>query len=178
MSQKEETKPMSKATGVMKFYNIEHLEKLRVEKEEETPRGSAVLGHAYLEELLGELLIKRFVNGEELQSKIKYLSFRDKLELCYQIGLISNTIKKDLFAVNEIRNAFAHKKEVKDFNQEDIPSKCDALLILKVLQKETKMQLDELPPGKKYHITVNFLWFLLEERLKSCTKIEEWSKPF
>ena len=178
MSQNEEKKPMSKATGKMEFFNAEHLEKLRKEKEDETPRGSAVLGHAYLEELLGEFLIKRFVKGEEIRDKIKYRSFLDKARWCYHLGLISETIKKELLVINEIRNKFAHDKNIKDFNQEDIPSKCEELIILKILEKETNTEYSQLPPERKYHLTVNILWSLLEERLKKLTTIEEWVKPF
>lgn len=178
MSQNEEKKVMSKATGKVKFFNSEHLEELRKEMEGETSRGSAVLGHAHLEDLLGKLLIKRFVKGEEIRDKIKYRSFYHKTHWCYRLGLISETIKKELLVINKIRNAFAHKKEIKDFNQEDIPSKCEELVILKILEKETNTEYSQLPPEKKYHMTVNILWLLFEERLKKLTTIEEWVKPF
>lgn len=167
-----------KFTGKMQFYNEKEFAEVQKEMEGETPRGSAIVGHAYVEGFIDELLIKRFVRGEARRKIIESRPFYQKVDWCFWLGIISKTIKDELILINEIRNRFAHHIDIRDFDQGDIPDKCNSFSIIEILQKETDMDFSETPPGEKYQVVLAILWMSLKGRLLKLPKIEEWLKPF
>lgn len=80
---------------------------------EESDRGCVLMGAAFLESELGEVLRSHFV--DDPQAAIDFLgrqgagsSFSARVELCYLLGLIGPAARRDLNLIRKIRNAFAH----------------------------------------------------------------------
>jgi hypothetical protein len=95
----------------------------------ESDRASAVLGGAYLDFLLGELLAKRFVHGTEAQSLIKGVlrSFANRVDAAVALGLLSRAEAADLHRINKVRNHFAHRTHGFTFESDDVPRICSQL---------------------------------------------------
>jgi len=97
----------------------------------ETSRGCAIVGIAYLEDLLSGYLKTRLVYCKKGFKIIDNLNFERKTILCYMLGMIDEETKSDLINLNKIRNKFAHNKKANDFNRIidnlDIPSTLDNL---------------------------------------------------
>lgn len=69
-------------------------------------------------------------------------SFSSKLKLAHALGLISEMIRKDLYFLNKIRNAFAHEADVTSF---DVAPVCD---LCKNLSAKEEKAWQGLPPRK------------------------------
>jgi DNA-binding MltR family transcriptional regulator len=60
-------------------------------------------------------------DGQALQS------FSSKLRLAYALGLIPEAVREDLYFLNKIRNAFAHKADVTSFDKAPVCDLCGNL---------------------------------------------------
>jgi len=95
------------------------------EIEKESERAQAIIGHAYVEDLLKELLKKRLIEfNDDLAESIP---FKHLINLCYITGIITKAEKKDIRLLADIRNKFAHKRKIKNFNAANIPNLCKDL---------------------------------------------------
>lgn len=97
--------------------------------DKETDRGGAVLAAAFLDELIKELIFASFVSNEPRSG---LGTFARKVQIAAATGLISVEVKSDLFVIGEIRNAFAHKRELIKFSDPPIAKLCDKLILPKV----------------------------------------------
>jgi DNA-binding MltR family transcriptional regulator len=87
----------------------------------------AIVGAAYLDSLLKELLRAIFIEDREeadrlLGSDRPLGSTGSRYQLAYCLGLISENQRDDLKMIAKIRNAFAHRFDVQSFNHAE-PSK-------------------------------------------------------
>jgi len=139
----------------------------------ETSRGCAIVGIAYLEDLLSRYLKARLVYYKKGFKIIDNLNFERKTVLCYMLGMIDEKTKSDLINLNKIRNKFAHNKEANDFNgiidNLDIPSTLDNLNIMKHYLKENR---HSDSPRNKYEFAINFYFGFFTEIIKKCRKIK------
>lgn len=95
----------------------------------ESDRAAAVLGGAYLDDLLAQAIAARLVTGGRRQGgrdllKGPLFSFSNRVELSYGLGLIGALEAEDLGTINAIRNAFAHQLHGISFESDQITSLC------------------------------------------------------
>lgn len=98
---------------------------------EANDRAIAIVGPAFLDTLLTELLINFLVDDEKEVQRFMRLDgplgdFGAKVSACYCLGLIGETIKSDLRLVAKVRNRFAHDLRA-SFSDEQVKSWCSAL---------------------------------------------------
>ena len=84
---------------------------------EPNDRAIAIVGPAFLDTLLTEILINFLVDDENeiqrlMQPEGPLGTFGAKVSACYCLGLIGETVKSDLRLVAKIRNRFAHDLRV------------------------------------------------------------------
>jgi hypothetical protein len=85
----------------------EFIEDIKIESE----RVTAIIYHAYVEDLLKELLKKRLI---EFKDDLAELSpFKHLLNLCYITGIITKAERKEIELLAKIRNGLAHKRKIK-----------------------------------------------------------------
>ncbi|WP_051334816.1 MltR family transcriptional regulator [Bradyrhizobium sp. Ai1a-2] len=103
------------------------------EIQEQTDRGSAIVGAALMEEMLSVVLQKRM---SEMNKK-HYETFfgqngpgstlSNKIELFYALGLCNDSLYKAMHDIRAIRNKFAHRIEPLTFNDPSIADLVDQL---------------------------------------------------
>lgn len=101
------------------------------EYEEPSDRAIAIVGPAFLDTLITDLLTNFLVDdADEVERLLRpdgaMGTFGAKISACYCLGLIPDVIKDDLRLVAKIRNRFAHEMLV-DFEDERISAWCRAL---------------------------------------------------
>jgi hypothetical protein len=100
-------------------------------QEEKNERAAAIVGAAFLDTLLEQILISFFVEDEkEISNLLKndrpIGTYGSRTSLAYCLGLIGKTVRDDLRLVGKIRNKFAHNLHI-SFNHEPIRSWCLSL---------------------------------------------------
>jgi len=123
----------------------EKAEPVRRLLQEESDRGAALIGTAYLDDLLATLLRAVFVDrcADKLLELNRPLgTFDARIRLAYSIGLIRTDTYKDLEAVRGIRNDFAHLHDNLAFESESVKTRSENLhygKLLKALRDHTGM---------------------------------------
>jgi DNA-binding MltR family transcriptional regulator len=95
----------------------------------ESDRAAAILAAAYLDDLLGRLLLASFVDDTQhcrhlVDGDRALSSFSARIPACYAFGLLSESERFDLDQVRGIRNRFAHERHGLTFVDESISAKC------------------------------------------------------
>jgi DNA-binding MltR family transcriptional regulator len=92
----------------------EFLEELK----SQTDRGTAIIAAAVLDDLLNQLLTARLLNlGSDRHDSLfdganaPLSSFSAKIEMCFAVGVISNSARLAMHLIREVRNEFAHRIE-------------------------------------------------------------------
>ena len=121
--------------------------------EKETDRGIALLGAAFLDDVLDVMIRASFVDDVEAMNKLlgpgrPLESFGSRAHLAYCVGLLGEDIYEDLNLLREIRNDFAHRHPA-NFNSEQIRSKCERLKCVSALLPD-----DSCPPRDRLIATV------------------------
>jgi len=98
---------------------------------EASDRAVAIVGPAFLDTLLREVLINFLVDDEReverlLQPEGPLGTYGSRVTACYCLGLIGEIVKSDLRLVGKIRNRFAHDLYA-DFSDAQISGWCRAL---------------------------------------------------
>jgi len=94
-----------------------------------TEREIAIVGPAYLDELMKDMLIQFFIDEQEITSKLLHgaiQSFGTRANLIFCLGLVPKTIHDDLLLLAKIRNEFAHNIDA-TFDLPKVKSLCVAL---------------------------------------------------
>ena len=134
------------------------------EIKKESKRAQAIICHAYVEDLLKELLKKRLIEYEPFLATLKdKLAFNHTLTLCYITGVVTEAERKDIELIAKIRNRFAHKRKIKSFNAEGIPKLCNDLRIPPLTI--------ELTPQEKFIKTAVYYIQILNLKLKYTKKV-------
>lgn len=132
------------------------------EIKKESERAQAIICHAYVEDLLKELLKKRLIDfNDDLKELIP---FKHLLKLCYITGTITEAEREDIRLLAIIRNRFAHKRKIKSFNTEDIPKLCNRLRVPRSFTRE-------LTPQEKFIKTAGYYIQILNLKLKYTKKV-------
>jgi len=132
----------------------------------ESDRGAAIISNAYIEDLLQKILKKRLIDGEngEIANKIVNLRVEQLISLCYATGALTKEEKKDLNALNRIRNGFAHIREIIDFNNGKISKLCKDNLRELGFKKELTIR-------QKFDSVVSYYIQILNLKLRQTIKI-------
>ena len=91
---------------------------------EESDRGAAVLAHALFDDRLGNVLKLR---NEAFKNRV--FTFLIKVEIAYALRLFDQETRDGLWAINKIRNKFAHSSEQIDFRDEKVAALCSELIL-------------------------------------------------
>ena len=100
----------------------EEFEKYWNSLEDETPRGAAILAMCRLELILDKAFR---ILAPDIKFQIKTTEVR--LYVGIVAGLYDKKVFDGLKIINKIRNKFAHRADVKDFDHEDVSSRCENL---------------------------------------------------
>lgn len=104
---------------------------------EESDRGAALVGVAYLDELLVRLFKARMLTenaSEELFGRFGPLSsFSSRIDVAYCLGWIGPETYRDLNLLRKIRNEFAHAHGPVTFADKTVKARCSELQIPKGL---------------------------------------------
>lgn len=109
----------------------------------QTARGAAIAGTAYLDLLLRSALEKGMRPNLELQDSLfenrgPLQDFSARIKLAFALQIIGSGAYLDLCTMRDIRNAFAHSIETFDFDREDIAARCRALWYPRKIQFANK----------------------------------------
>lgn len=101
---------------------------------EESDRAAAILAAAYLDHLLGELIVTAMPLGPDKVDELLYQdgrgplgTFSARIDTVYCLGLLGGDDYRDLHLIRKIRNAFAHKLVGLSFDVQSIADRCREL---------------------------------------------------
>lgn len=116
----------------------EELEKLNdwegwlKEFQNESDRATAILGAAFLDAKLEELIIEFLVDDNDVVNSLLGTerplgTFGSRNSVAYCLGLISKNLYKDINTIKKVRNRFAHNLHGINFSRSDIRDLCNNL---------------------------------------------------
>jgi len=104
------------------------------EIENSNNRTTAIVGAGLIENNLAIAILCRFrelTDGQQKELCDKENSalgtFSRKIQIGFAMGLFEQRVKDDLNAIRRIRNAFAHRIEVRSFDHDEVRADCDKL---------------------------------------------------
>ncbi|MDI4231684.1 hypothetical protein OZ411_02515 [Bradyrhizobium sp. Arg237L] len=103
------------------------------EIQEQTDRGSAIVGAAMMDEMMAVVLQKRMSDMNRTHYDAFFGqngpggTFSNKIELFYAFGLCNETLYKAMHGIRAIRNKFAHRIEQLSFDDPSIAELVDGL---------------------------------------------------
>ncbi len=137
------------------------------EFQKESDRAASVLGAAYLDESLGQLLAASLIEDSRevaalVETGTPLGSFSSRMRAAYCMGLISRDEYDDLTRIGAIRNRFAHDLQGLNFSDDWAVKVCDALQ-----QPEEALKLLETLPGvrNRFNVAVAILVMALGLRI-------------
>jgi DNA-binding MltR family transcriptional regulator len=101
----------------------------------ETDRGCALMASAYLEDRL-EFLIKSFLIEEASNSLFEFNgpfgTLSSKITTAYALGLVPKNLSTDLNTIRKVRNEFAHRADLTDFESSGIKERVSSFSFVDV----------------------------------------------
>lgn len=96
------------------------------------PRAAAVVAVALVHDRLGTRVGEKFTRTGDTKKKLfgengPLSSFDIQSKMAYTLGIISKRAFNDCLRIGRIRNRFAHRLEVVDFDHSDVASECQGL---------------------------------------------------
>jgi hypothetical protein len=129
---------MAKERHTEEELNINHLQRLYDTFRGESDRGAAIVGAAYPEARLAEL-ISAFLTREATKSsgdlKWPLDTFGRSVDLAHWMGLTSDDEHHDLKKIGQVRNRFAHKGHDLSFSDPRVVAWCSELRLWKPLSE-------------------------------------------
>ena len=109
------------------------------EFQNESDRSAAIIGAAFLDEHLKQLLINFFVDDAKevahlLSGESPLGSFGARIRAAYCLGLISRESFESLKLIKDVRNAFAHQLHGLTFDDKAIAAACKKLRALQPIK--------------------------------------------
>jgi Mannitol repressor len=126
---------MSKKIKIAKRHTqlpMPHFARAMEEIENQTDRGAAIAGTAFLDLLIRHAIEKRMRYDPDLQDRLfenrgPLQDFSARFQLAFALKFIGSGAYMDLCILRDIRNAFAHSVEPLSFDRDDIAEKCKSL---------------------------------------------------
>lgn len=157
--------------------------RLHLELEHETDRAVVIVVGALLDEALKETVKNRLLPAVKSERCVfsggncPISSFSARIDLCYQLGLISDVMQRDLHIIRKLRNDFAHNPFELSFDDESVKSRVTELDKAAVYWNKNLQARENCgPPGSRYDFVFAASWriYSLTESLKN---IEAPRKP-
>lgn len=146
-------------------------EKLSDQLIRETPRAVAIVGCAYLDNVLTETLKAFLIEDKKLfKDFIDRLTFERRIIVCYLLGIFDRKARDDLKIINKIRGWFAHDVDLNSFDIESVVIECEKLTCLKNGAAKGMMTTDD--PRIKYLWAISFYFGRLQTKRKLCERID------
>ncbi|SPR97363.1 MltR family transcriptional regulator [Cupriavidus taiwanensis] len=139
---------------------------------EESDRGCALVGAAYLDEEITKLLRSRMVenksNSDALLNQGRPIgTFSAKIRVAYAMGLIPEDVFRDISAIREIRNKFAHLHGPLSFDDQSIRDQCRSLRTAIPSKK------DSSPRARFIHVVTTVFTAMSIESRKARAQVPE-----
>lgn len=123
---------------------LEHLPKpyftaAYAEMNAQTDRGAAIAGSALLDLTLRSTIEARFCDDDDIKRILfeergaALCGFSARIHLGYALSLYSYQAWRDMCALRDIRNAFAHNAEAFGFDRQDVATLCSSLWFQKTI---------------------------------------------
>lgn len=153
------------------------------EFQEESERAAAVLGGAFLDDLLGELISESIVEGgpvEDLLGRARPLSsFGARITAAECLGLLTSDEARDLDLVRRIRNRFAHRTHGLAFETPEIADRCRDFYCNRAQFEASDGLRENYPesPRPLFNLAVALLAFCLTRRIEDARRPEPAEPP-
>jgi hypothetical protein len=154
------------------------------ELNEQTDRGLAVLAGAYLEWKLREAIKSRLPLWDDVADQLfgtadskGALTLGLQAKIAHCLGLIGPICQRDIEDIAEVRNRFAHRLLVSDFESEKVRAKClglKAITHLAPAEMISDLKLDERPRAR-FLFTIQFLGLSITAAAAYYLKHTDWS---
>jgi hypothetical protein len=130
-----------------------------------SPRATAIVGAAFVEDHLQRLIQARLVDDQKVVDNIfgpnsALGTFSAKINVGYLMGLYSKETYRELDCIRTIRNDFAHELHINDFSINTIKDRCANLRVW----ENTKMSITKVEDKE------NTLSFGIEDEVKPEAK--------
>ena len=155
------------------------LQAFLAEYQNESDRACAVLGAAYIDVKLDELIrasltVPDKALAESLSGKNGPLSsFSSRINLSYALGLITKSERDDLNLIREVRNAFAHQLHGLTFASPKVASWSKGLAAPKIFGSKGP----HLQPRHSFIVAIGLLSVYLVNRVRTAKRFPAPSLP-
>jgi hypothetical protein len=147
---------------------------------DESDRGAAIIGAAIMDLALTAALKEHLQKHEKIANAVFSITgpvgdFSAKIDLALLVGLVGNTMYRDLVTIKDIRNYFAHRINVSDFKSEAIRTLAGNLKLIETRLSEGDPNSSKWPddywlgvegkaevladPRSRYLITLNVICY-------------------
>ena len=147
-------------------------DRLHLELDHETDRSIVIVAGALLDEALKETIKAAIIPAAKKDwcvfsgSNSPISSFSARIDLCYQLGLISNVMQRDLHIIRKLRNDFAHNPFELSFDGASVKNRVDELdKVANYRERNQEARTNCGPPGTKHDFIFAISW-----RLYNLTK--------
>jgi DNA-binding MltR family transcriptional regulator len=143
----------------------------------ETDRGAALVGAAFLDDVLQAAIRAVFVDDPKVVNELMGMnrplnSFASRIHLAYCLGLLGPDAYADLHRLRDIRNDFGHHLHVTAFEEQSIKDRCAALRAWKVIPEH-----EGISARDQFILTTVFLTNRLLVQALSLKHIEARKDP-
>jgi len=111
-------------------------------------RSAAILAGAFLEDRLTLAIKTRLIPDLQVQGKLfkcygPLATFAAKIDLAHLMGILNKNSRNVFHTIREIRNRFAHRLDLNDFNSPMVSDLCKKLFTLEIV----KLMLEQTKKG-------------------------------
>ncbi|WP_414730131.1 hypothetical protein [Zhongshania aliphaticivorans] len=162
-------------------------DRLHLELGHESDRAIVIVAGALLDDALNETIQAYLVPAEKKEwcvfSSVNspVSSFSSRINLCFQLGLISNVMQRDLHIVRKLRNDFAHNPFDLSFETPSVASRIEELdRVANYRERNPEARENCGPLGTKHDFIFAISWRLynLTESLSDTKPAKEHGPEF
>jgi DNA-binding MltR family transcriptional regulator len=162
-------------------------DRLHLELNSETDRSIAIVAGALLDETLKETIKARLLPAVQKErcvisaSNSPIGSFSARIDICYQLGLISDVMQRDLHIIRKLRNDFAHNPFDLSFNTGSVKNRINELdKVANYKEGNPEARSNSGPPGIKHDFIFGISWRLynLTESIKDIEPPKKHTPEF
>lgn len=145
-----------------------------LDKEDDLP--CAILGVSFLDHCLASLLQQHLLEcdtaGDVLQPGNALGDLSSRAKLAYCLGLIPKSLRSEIEVLGRIRNKFAHRFFVVNFDEEEISQLCDKLTVGNIPKEFSKTR-RKFAPRSLFCISVYLAADDVLSRAKKTTRVSK-----
>lgn len=151
----------------------------------QTDRGVAIIGMAFLDDMLGRLLRQRLKGDKAIIKRLfkgptaPLQGVANRNHMAYATDLISKKVHSEIAQLNKIRVPFAHFIEPKGretepltFKSRQIVDLCSELILVPERRKKTGREMAETNARELFSTSVFLLAMWMQTALRDGTKID------